>query len=169
MHNPHTPPSPTHTHITHLIYTHPHSPHTHPPLSMHTPHQGRGNNVTLTRSTFHQNTAHNIGSAVMFASLLYVQNRAESHHYLTEDWSVTCPNNQSDSSLAFLILCIPILQWCRCGTAFSTSPSLTSLPHFLTVSLLHILTALLPHSLTVPLPTTHLLGVLLVLGLSTSL
>lgn len=92
--------SPTHAHITHPIYTHLHSPHTHPPLSMHTPHQGRGNDVTLTHSTFHQNTAHNIGSAVMFASLLYVQNRAESHHYLTEDWSVTCPNNQSDSSFA---------------------------------------------------------------------
>lgn len=92
-----TTPSPMHTHphITHLIYAHPVTLHIRTHLSSPCTHhtmQGRGNNVTLTHSTFHQNNAHDIGSAVMFASLLYVQNRAESHHYLTEDWSVTWPN-----------------------------------------------------------------------------
>lgn len=99
MHNPfshaHTP-----THHTFNLHTPCNSPHTHlPSPCTHHTMQGRGNNVTLTHSTFHQNNAHDIGSAVMFASLLYVQNRAESHHYLTEDWSVTGLTNQSDSSL----------------------------------------------------------------------
>ena len=93
-------------------------------------------------------------------SLTTISQRIGQSHVLT--------TNQIHHSLC-LILCIPMLQWCRCGTASSTPLPLS--PHSLTSSpsLLHLLTALLSHPLTVPLPTTHLLVVLLVPGLSTSL
>ncbi len=48
--------------------------------------QGAGNSISLSDSTFINNTANNVGSAVMFASLLYVQNRMESLHYKVRDW-----------------------------------------------------------------------------------
>ena len=48
--------------------------------------QGAGNLVTLSNSTFNENVASEVGSAVMFASLLYVQNRNESLHYTVKDW-----------------------------------------------------------------------------------
>ena len=47
--------------------------------------QGAGNIVSLTESTFEENYASDVGSAVMFASLLYVQNRDPSHHYQVKD------------------------------------------------------------------------------------
>ena len=43
--------------------------------------QGAGNLVTVSGSTFISNSGNIVGSAVMFSSFLYVQNRHESHHY----------------------------------------------------------------------------------------
>lgn len=43
--------------------------------------QGSGNVVSLSDSYFEGNSANDVGSAVMFASLLYVQNRNASYHY----------------------------------------------------------------------------------------
>ena len=48
--------------------------------------QGEGNVVSVLGSHFFNNTGTEVGSAVMFASLLYVQNRVESLHYRVRDW-----------------------------------------------------------------------------------
>ena len=50
-------------------------------IHLQTYSQGAGNLVILSESTFFGNSATHIGSAVMFASFLYVQNRHESYHY----------------------------------------------------------------------------------------
>jgi hypothetical protein len=47
--------------------------------------QGAGNNITLRESCFEGNFASDVGSGVMFASLLYVQNRMSSHYYQVSD------------------------------------------------------------------------------------
>ena len=48
--------------------------------------RGSGNMVSLSGSYFSENTGREVGSAVMFASLLYIQNREESLHYQVKDW-----------------------------------------------------------------------------------
>lgn len=48
--------------------------------------QGAGNSIALSESTFVNNRASEVGSAVMFASLLYVQSRVESRHYKVHNW-----------------------------------------------------------------------------------
>ncbi len=47
--------------------------------------QGAGNLVSISECTFVNNRANNVGSALMFASFLYVQNRNESLHYVTSN------------------------------------------------------------------------------------
>lgn len=47
--------------------------------------QGSGNKITLRDSYFEENTAIDVGSGVMFASLLYVQNRQSSYYYQVSD------------------------------------------------------------------------------------
>ena len=47
--------------------------------------QGSGNKIRLRDSYFEQNTAFDVGSGVMFASLLYVQNRKSSYNYEVSD------------------------------------------------------------------------------------
>ena len=48
--------------------------------------RGSGNMLSLSGSYFSENTGREVGSAVMFASLLYIQNREESLHYRVKDW-----------------------------------------------------------------------------------
>ena len=48
--------------------------------------QGEGNMVSVSDTHFFNNTGSEVGSAVMFASLLYVQNRVQSLHYRVKDW-----------------------------------------------------------------------------------
>ena len=48
--------------------------------------QGQGNVVSVTRSVFENNTALEVGSGLMFGSLLYIQNRVRSQHYRVIDW-----------------------------------------------------------------------------------
>ena len=50
--------------------------------------QGSGNQVLLSDSYFEGNSASDVGSAVMFASLLYVQNRKASYFYRVSNKSV---------------------------------------------------------------------------------
>ena len=47
--------------------------------------QGSGNRISLRNSHFEGNFASDVGSAVMFASLLYVQNRKSSYFYQVSD------------------------------------------------------------------------------------
>ena len=47
--------------------------------------QGSGNVITLSESHFEENSASDVGSGVMFASLLYTQNRKSSHYYQVSD------------------------------------------------------------------------------------
>ena len=47
--------------------------------------QGAGNRVLLRDSYFEENFSDGVGAAVMFASLLYVQNRNDSYHYLVNN------------------------------------------------------------------------------------
>ena len=47
--------------------------------------QGAGNRVVLSDSYFEENFSDDVGGAVMFASLLYVQNRKDSYHYLVKN------------------------------------------------------------------------------------
>lgn len=47
--------------------------------------QGAGNKISLRDSYFEGNEAYNVGSGVMFASLLYVQNRFSSYYYQVSD------------------------------------------------------------------------------------
>ena len=47
--------------------------------------QGSGNKISLRDSHFERNGASNVGSAVVFVSLLYVQNRQSSHFYQVSD------------------------------------------------------------------------------------
>ncbi|CAI8022048.1 hypothetical protein GBAR_LOCUS12974 [Geodia barretti] len=47
--------------------------------------KGSGNIITLRESYFERNTAINVGSGVMFASMLYVQNRLSSNYYKVSD------------------------------------------------------------------------------------
>lgn len=48
--------------------------------------QGQGNKVSVAQSVFENNTAVNVGSGLMFGSLVYIQNRVRSLHYKVEDW-----------------------------------------------------------------------------------
>ncbi len=50
--------------------------------------QGAGNSVSLSESKFFNNMANEVGSAVMFASLLFIQSGIESLHYEVSDWYV---------------------------------------------------------------------------------
>ena len=48
--------------------------------------RGSGNMLSLLGSRFAENRGRDVGSAVMFASLLYIQNRQQSIHYRVRDW-----------------------------------------------------------------------------------
>ena len=54
--------------------------------SVQTYSQGQGNMVSVARTVFENNTAFEVGSGLMFGSLLYIQNRVRSQHYRVEDW-----------------------------------------------------------------------------------
>lgn len=71
---------------------------------------GSGNQVSLMDSYFESNCASDVGGAVLFASLLYVQNRKASYHYQVSNKSVFCVimcmyNVQS----IIIVVCIYIL------------------------------------------------------------